>query len=87
LSYREALEKAFAEVKIAARVVWIQYENGVADFQRVLDVERSLLSVENDLAELNGALMQTLVGLYRSLGGGWSLENDPLMDPQKSNQK
>jgi NodT family efflux transporter outer membrane factor (OMF) lipoprotein len=83
LEYRKALEKALAETKVAGKVVWTQYENGVVDFQRVLDVERNLLSVENNLVESNGALMQTLVGLYRALGGGWSPEYDPLMDPNK----
>jgi NodT family efflux transporter outer membrane factor (OMF) lipoprotein len=74
LEYRKALEKALAETKVAGKVVRTQYENGV-------DVERNLLFVENSLVEVSGSLMQTLVGLYRALGGGWSPEYDPLMDP------
>jgi len=86
LEYRGALERAHEETVIAAKVVWKQYENGVADFQRVIDVQRQLLVVEDDLVQVNGSLMKTLIRLYRALGGGWSLHDDPLMQPDKNGE-
>ena len=47
------------------------YKGGLIDFQNVLDAQRSLLTYEDQLAQIKGQVVQNLVRLYQSLGGGW----------------
>jgi outer membrane protein TolC len=37
----------------------------------VLDAERSLLEVEDNLAQSRAETATTLVAVYKALGGGW----------------
>jgi multidrug efflux system outer membrane protein len=52
-----------------------QYRQGVTDFLRVLDAERSLYSAEDSLAQSDRAIAADLVALYKALGGGWEIES------------
>ena len=79
--FRTTLQRALAATRESAVLVQKQYEAGVLDFQRVIDVERTLLLQEDQLAVVNGDLVNSLVRLYRALGGGWSPEGDPLLVP------
>ena len=55
------------------------YKDGLSGFQNVLDAQRSLLSAENNLDIARGNTSIQLVGLYKSLAGGWdSQQNKPL---------
>ena len=49
----------------------LRYRNGVASFLDVLDAQRSLFAVEQNLALSQLALQQNQVALYKALGGGW----------------
>jgi NodT family efflux transporter outer membrane factor (OMF) lipoprotein len=76
---RESRQAAERALDIANR----RYQEGYADFQRVLDAQRALFAqAEKELVN-EGAHLAALVGLFRSLGGGWqsrSLE-DMVPDP------
>lgn len=48
------------------------YKGGKADFQNVLDAQRSLLAFADQLAASDAALVEHLVALYRAMGGGWN---------------
>ena len=54
-------------VKLATRL----YKDGLADFQNVLDAQRSLLDIELQVAEAEGDAATNVVALYKALGGGW----------------
>ncbi len=47
-----------------------RYKNGLTDFLPVLDAERSLYQVENELALSRQAVSVNFVALYKALGGG-----------------
>jgi NodT family efflux transporter outer membrane factor (OMF) lipoprotein len=47
------------------------YGRGLADFLKVLDAQRSLLSARQQLADSGTTLSTNLVALYKALGGGW----------------
>lgn len=47
------------------------YKEGLNDFQSVLDAQRSMFSNDDRLASAKGQTASALVGLYKSLGGGW----------------
>lgn len=48
-----------------------QYVEGIADYLRVLDTERSKLEEEERLAIARGKIALGLIATYRALGGGW----------------
>jgi NodT family efflux transporter outer membrane factor (OMF) lipoprotein len=60
----------------------IQYREGAVDYQRVLDAERSLLEVENELAQTRSAIATNRIALYKSLGGGWEIRQGQPVMPQ-----
>jgi outer membrane protein, multidrug efflux system len=67
-----ALTRAATAANNAAALASTQYQAGLADFQRVLDTQRTALSVEDSLAQTQGDRVTALVQLYKALGGGWS---------------
>ena len=50
-----------------------QYDAGKTDFNRVLTVEQQLTQQEDSLAVAQGSVVQNLVKVYKSLGGGWQI--------------
>ena len=55
------------------------YANGLTDFLRVLDAERSLYQSQDALVQSDRTISANLISLYKSLGGGWEdLEPSPL---------
>ena len=51
------------------------YENGLTDFNNVLDMQRALRTEQDLMASSEGAVANNLVRIYTSLGGGWSEES------------
>ena len=47
------------------------YANGLTDFLRVLDAERSLYQAQDALVQSDRTISADLISLYKSLGGGW----------------
>jgi len=62
------------------------YKDGLVDFQNVLDAQRTVLQFQDQLARVDGGIVQSLVQLYRSLGGGWSALEPPVDDPEQENR-
>jgi NodT family efflux transporter outer membrane factor (OMF) lipoprotein len=51
----------------------IQYREGVADYQRVLDTQRFLTQEQDLLTAVNGEVALNLIAMYKALGGGWQM--------------
>lgn len=70
-----------AAARDASRDAWrlaqLRYREGVEDFLTVLDAERSLLAIEDQLAVSEIALAQRLVDIHLALGGGWETATAP----------
>jgi len=59
----------------------IRYKLGAEDLMTVLDTQRALSDVQNDMAMLKLRRLQATVSLYKALGGGWQDDQgqgDPL---------
>ena len=71
-------------VKAAQRsldIATIQYREGLTDFQRVLDSQRTLFSQQERLVISRGNLTQNLIALYKAMGGGWEQgRSRPVLD-------
>lgn len=68
---RERLIEAVDAARQAQALARDQYKVGLVDFITVLEAQRSLLSLQDQLALSNGAVTSDLVQLYKALGGGW----------------
>jgi outer membrane protein TolC len=69
---RQALAEAARAARQAAALADERYRSGLVDFLVVLDAQRSLLSLEDQLAISSGTVTANVVRLYKALGGGWT---------------
>jgi outer membrane protein TolC len=68
---RDSLEKAASAAQQAELLARDKYQAGLVNFNNVLDAQRSLLLLQNELNQSTGVATTNLVRLYKSLGGGW----------------
>lgn len=64
---REAVDAAHNAVLMARHL----YATGITDVQKVLDTERTLLTVQYSLKTTQAENISALIRLYKALGGGW----------------
>ena len=59
----------------------LQYEEGLVDYNRVLDSIRSLTVRQDEYAQTKGKIATNAIGLYKAFGGGWEIDyqNDLLL--------
>jgi len=69
---RKSLAEAAASAQQALTLSRGLYSAGLKDFLTVLDAQRSLLSLQTQLAQSDASITANLVRLYKALGGGWS---------------
>jgi len=69
---RDGLRKATEAAQKAVELAQQKYQAGLTDFSNVLDAERSLLSLQDQLVQSEGKISSNLVRLYKALGGGWT---------------
>jgi len=66
-------EDTVADLQESVRLSNLRYSGGTTTYLEVLDGQRALFAAELTLAQARGNEYQSLVQLYRSLGGGWQL--------------
>ena len=64
-------EETVTDLQESVRLSNLRYLGGTTTYLEVLDGQRSLFSAELILAQARGSEYQSLVQLYRALGGGW----------------
>ena len=74
-SRRDHLAAAAAAAEQAADLSLQFYAAGLRDYRDVLDTQRSVLSLQDQLASSAATVSSNLVRLYRALGGGWAAES------------
>jgi outer membrane protein TolC len=52
-----------------------RYQSGLADFQVVLETQRSLLNSQDALSSATADVSSDHIRLYKALGGGWTASN------------
>jgi multidrug efflux system outer membrane protein len=60
-----------ADLRESVRLSNLRYKGGTTTYLEVLDGQRSLFAAELTLAQVQGNEYQSLVQLYKALGGGW----------------
>lgn len=72
---REArLADATASAQEAYSIAQFRYQGGLVDFLAVLDSQRTLISLQDQLASSRGDTATAQVRLYKALGGGWTTD-------------
>ncbi len=66
-------EESVRQAREAERVAQVKYREGEIDFNRLFTVQQLLLSQQELLAVARGNAAQSVVDLYRALGGGWEI--------------
>ena len=69
---RDTLLEATRAAQKAVELAQHKYQAGLTDFSDVLEAQRSLLSLEDQLARSEAAVTSNLIRLYKALGGGWA---------------
>lgn len=81
---RMQLSEALESSRLAANLARLRYREGVENFLDVLDAERNLLVVEDQLAVSGIRVAQNLVDIHLALGGGWQVLAAPAHRPYDS---
>lgn len=82
IEVRQHEEKAVVALESAVTISTERYLTGKASYFEVLEAQQQLFPTQSDLAQARFAEANAVVDLYRSLGGGWSLTNNPTWTPQ-----
>lgn len=69
------LAEAVAASRRSVEIALLQYGEGLNDYQRVLDTQRGLTADQDILTATRGSVALNLVGMYKSLGGGWQMRD------------
>ena len=76
----EALEREVKASAEAERISELQYREGIVDLTTLIQTQQTLFTAQDVLEQARLAYAQAVIGLYQSLGGGWS------QNPQENTQ-
>ena len=67
----EILAEGVRTARRSAELSLLRYQEGFADYQRVLQSQQALFTQQQRYAANRGDILRSFVALYRGLGGGW----------------
>ncbi len=82
----EDLGRAVASAGETVSLIKDNYENGLVNFQNVLDAERTKFGAEDEETVSRGLISRNYIILYKALGGGTATELIPGKTPPKPDQ-
>jgi NodT family efflux transporter outer membrane factor (OMF) lipoprotein len=68
------LQEGVDAAQRSASLSLLRYQEGFADYQRVLNAQQALFGQQQRYAANRGDIVRSLIAIYRSLGGGWQVE-------------
>jgi NodT family efflux transporter outer membrane factor (OMF) lipoprotein len=75
------LEQSEAAARRSLDIANLQYREGMAGFERVLDAQRALFSQQERVVSNRGTVISSLIAVYKAMGGGWELgRTRPIVD-------
>jgi NodT family efflux transporter outer membrane factor (OMF) lipoprotein len=78
----QSLEESVKEADDSVQLVQAQYQGGLVDFNRVFTSQSQLVIQQDQLAQARGNIASSLIGVYRTLGGGWQILETACALPQ-----
>ncbi len=67
----KSLDKSTRAAARSVQIATLQYQQGIINYQPLLDAERDLVDQQDGLAQSRGMVGVDLVAIYKALGGGW----------------
>ncbi len=83
----QLLETTVKETQEALRLLTISFNQGQIDFTGVFIMQGDLTAKQDQLAEAQGNIATSLIGLYKALGGGWQIRCPGLQRPESVPQE
>jgi NodT family efflux transporter outer membrane factor (OMF) lipoprotein len=68
-------EQVVEQARVALGLAEIRYREGADDLLTMLDAQRTLFQAEDQLAQIRLSRLQASVGLFKALGGAWTMPN------------
>lgn len=84
VKFREQLDaqgRRIDALRNYARLAKLRFEGGYTGYLEVLDSERSLFAAELAYAQNQSDVYTSLVNIYKSIGGGWIVEAEQMVEP------
>jgi multidrug efflux system outer membrane protein len=77
----DLLDQAVTAARRSLDIATVQYREGLVDFERVLDSQRTLFTQQDRFVSNRGNVSQSLIALYKAMGGGWqAARREPVLD-------
>ncbi|MFL9869703.1 efflux transporter outer membrane subunit [Paraburkholderia fungorum] len=70
-------------LKNYARLARLRFEGGYTSYIEVLDAERSLFNAQLSYTQTNGLVYESVVALYKAMGGGWVVTAEQMTHEDK----
>lgn len=67
------VNKAVEASKQSVDLAEIEYRTGAVDYNRVFNLQTSLVSDQDNLASVRGDVARSVIATYKALGGGWEI--------------
>ena len=67
-----ALTNSAHNMQLAYRAMKEKYDNGLIEYNTLLQAQQDLLNVKTELAGSNGNIYQKLIAFYKATGGGYN---------------
>lgn len=80
----ELLRQGVESSKRSTDLSILQYKEGLADYQRVLDSTRSLTQKQDQYAQTIGSISTRVIALYKAVGGGWQIRQGRSYLPEET---
>jgi NodT family efflux transporter outer membrane factor (OMF) lipoprotein len=80
------LSESVVASKRSVDLALIQYREGLVDYQRVLDTQRSLTQQQDFLTATKGSVTLNLIAVYKALGGGWQIRAGKDFVPEQTKE-
>jgi outer membrane protein, multidrug efflux system len=78
LALQEMLQRrAVAEARKAFNLSEERFRQGALDLTTLIQIQQTLFTQEDLLAQVRFARLEAIVTLYQALGGGWLLDTEP----------
>jgi NodT family efflux transporter outer membrane factor (OMF) lipoprotein len=80
------LDKSVQATEAALKLLTLSFEEGEIDFSAVFLLQGELVGAQNELAQAQGDIVTSLIGLYKALGGGWEVRCRGFRAPEAMTQ-
>ncbi|NTU62294.1 MAG: TolC family protein [Chloroflexi bacterium] len=81
------LNQSVEASKRSTQLSLYQYSEGLVDYQRVLDSQRSLIVIQQQYTRVSGDVANNLIALYKAVGGGWETRTETDFVPDAIKQE